>query len=120
MQLAKWLNEARENASPNMVIMLIGNKVDLDHKRVVKYDEGAQFAKEHNLIFLETSAKTAANVEEAFVRTAQSIYENIQDGVYDVTNEASGIKVGIGASNPAGGSSYNPSKPSGGASGCAC
>jgi len=59
--------------------MLIGNKVDLDHKRVVKYDEGAQFAKEHNLIFLETSAKTAANVEEAFVRTAQSIYENIQD-----------------------------------------
>ena len=80
--------------------MLIGNKVDLDHKRVVKYDEGAQFAKEHNLIFLETSAKTAANVEEAFVRTAQSIYENIQDvrfflslDLYHMTEDSTNLMI---------------------------
>jgi Ras-related protein Rab-2A len=97
-QLEKWLNEARENASANMVIMLIGNKLDLEHKRVVSTEEGAEFARKNNLIFLETSAKTAANVEDAFVRTAESIYKNIQDGVYDVTNEASGIKVGVGGS----------------------
>lgn len=47
-----------------MTIILVGNKSDLEHRRTVMYDEGAQFAKEHGLIFLETSAKTAANVEE--------------------------------------------------------
>jgi Ras-related protein Rab-2A len=40
--------------------------------------EGEKFASDHGLIFLETSAKTAANVEDAFVRTAAKIYENIQ------------------------------------------
>ena len=39
--------------------------------------EGEKFASDHGLIFLETSAKTAANVEEAFVRTAAKIYDNI-------------------------------------------
>ena len=82
-----------------MVIMLIGNKVDLDHKRAVTYQDGADFATKNQLIFLETSAKTAANVEEAFVQTAQKIYQNILDHVYELDNEASGIKVGVTASS---------------------
>ena len=49
---------------------------------------------EHGLVFLETSAKTAANVEAAFVKTAEKIYENIQTGVYDVNNESYGVKLG--------------------------
>jgi len=96
--LTRWLEEARQNAHSSMVIMLIGNKSDLDHRRQVSFEEGEKFAKEHGLIFLETSAKTAAFVEEAFNNTAQKIYENIQNGIYDVTNEAHGIKVGMGAS----------------------
>jgi len=95
--LTRWLEEARQNANSSMVIMLIGNKSDLDHRRQVTKEEGEKFAKEHGLIFLETSAKTAANVEEAFISTAQKIYENIQNGIYDVTNEAHGIKVGMAA-----------------------
>ena len=43
---------------------------------------------------METSAKTAENVEEAFLETSKSIYENIQQGVYDLSNEKSGIRVG--------------------------
>jgi Ras-related protein Rab-2A len=39
------------------------------------------------LIFLETSAKTAQNVEEAFINTAKKIYDKIQQGVFDVANE---------------------------------
>ena len=70
-----------------MTIMLIGNKSDLDSKRQVSAEEGANFAREHGLIFLETSAKTAANVEEAFVNSAREIYKKIQDGVMDVNNE---------------------------------
>jgi GTPase SAR1 family protein len=47
-----------------MTIMLIGNKSDLQHRRAVSTEEGEQFAKENGLIFMETSAKTAHNVEE--------------------------------------------------------
>lgn len=62
--LTRWLEEARQNSNSNMAIMLIGNKSDLEHRRAVSYKEGEQFAKENGLIFLETSAKTAANVED--------------------------------------------------------
>ena len=43
--------------------MLIGNKCDLENRRAVTFEEGKAFADEHGLIFLETSAKTAENVE---------------------------------------------------------
>ncbi len=79
----------------------------------MSFAEGEKFANEHGLIFLETSAKTAANVEEAFVRTASKIYENIQKGVYDVRNDSSGIKLGVqapaaGPGGAAGGAGNRP------------
>lgn len=61
--LSRWLEEARQNGNPNMTIMLIGNKSDLEHRRAVSTKEGELFAQENNLVFLETSAKSAANVE---------------------------------------------------------
>jgi len=92
--LTTWLEDARQHSNSNMVIMLIGNKSDLDLKREVKKEEGEAFAREHGLIFMETSAKTSANVEEAFINTAKEIYEKIQEGVFDINNEANGIKIG--------------------------
>ncbi|KAM8851014.1 ras-related protein Rab-2A isoform 2-T2 [Spinachia spinachia] len=67
---------------------------DLESRREVKKEEGEAFAREHGLIFMETSAKTASNVEEAFINTAKEIYEKIQEGVFDINNEANGIKIG--------------------------
>lgn len=46
-----------------MTIMLIGNKSDLEHRRAVTTKEGEIFASENGLVFLETSAKSASNVE---------------------------------------------------------
>lgn len=60
---------------------------DLESRREVKKEEGESFAREHGLVFMETSAKTAANVEEAFINTAKEIYEKIQEGVFDINNE---------------------------------
>uniref|UniRef100_A0AC34FM48 Uncharacterized protein n=1 Tax=Panagrolaimus sp. ES5 TaxID=591445 RepID=A0AC34FM48_9BILA len=91
-----------------MVIMLIGNKSDLEARREVKKEEGEAFAREHGLVFMETSAKTAANVEEAFIDTAKEIYRKIQEGVFDINNEANGIKLGPQHSP------NSPSSPSGG------
>lgn len=58
------MEDARQHANANMTVMLIGNKCDLAHRRAVSTEEGEQFAKEHGLIFMEASAKTAQNVEE--------------------------------------------------------
>lgn len=60
---------------------------DLEARREVKKEEGEAFAREHGLVFMETSAKTAANVEEAFIDTAKEIYRKIQEGVFDINNE---------------------------------
>lgn len=92
--LAQWLTDARQNAQPNMVIILIGNKSDLE-KRAVSYEEGAWFARQNGLFFLETSAKTGENVEAAFIDTARQIHENLQAGMYDLSSEAHGITVGM-------------------------
>lgn len=50
-------------------------------------EEGERFAAEHGLVFLETSAKTAHNVEEAFINTARKIHEKIESGDVDANNE---------------------------------
>ncbi|PRP89454.1 hypothetical protein PROFUN_01317 [Planoprotostelium fungivorum] len=89
--LNTWLEDAKQHCNSNM---LIGNKSDLDHKRAVTYEEGEQFARENNLIFIETSAKTASNVEEAFIKTARMINEKIEKGTFDVSNEMYGVKLG--------------------------
>ena len=64
--LESWLEDMRDQAdgSNNITIMLVGNKTDLDHRRVVSTEEGEQFAKENGLAFIETSARTRHNVDQ--------------------------------------------------------
>uniref|UniRef100_A0A4W3GSG0 RAB4B, member RAS oncogene family n=1 Tax=Callorhinchus milii TaxID=7868 RepID=A0A4W3GSG0_CALMI len=71
--LTNWLTDARTLASPNIVIILCGNKKDLDADREVTFLEASRFAQENELMFLETSALTGENVEEAFLKCARTI-----------------------------------------------
>lgn len=64
------MEELRDNAEPDIAIMLVGNKVDLCDRnesiRRVPVKQGEQFASSHGLLFQETSAVTTLHVKEAF------------------------------------------------------
>lgn len=84
--------DVRQHANPNTVIMLIGNKNDLEKNRQVSREEAEKFAQDNDLFFLETSAKSSENVEQAFEKTAAEIQKKIQNGTIDMNSEVSKIR----------------------------
>ncbi|KAI2660659.1 Ras-related protein Rab-5B [Labeo rohita] len=68
-----WVKELQRQASPNIVIALAGNKADLADKRLVEYEEAQTYAEDTGLLFMETSAKTAMNVNELFLAIAKKM-----------------------------------------------
>ncbi|KAL3814545.1 hypothetical protein ACJIZ3_015813 [Penstemon smallii] len=75
--LSRWLNELRDHADANIVIMLIGNKTDLKHLRAVATEDAQGFAEKEGLSLIETSALEAINVEKAFQSILSEIYRVI-------------------------------------------
>jgi GTPase SAR1 family protein len=67
MRATTWVKELQRQASPSIVIALAGNKADLGNKRVVEFEEAQAYAEENGLLFMETSAKTAMNVNDIFL-----------------------------------------------------
>ncbi|VVT51791.1 uncharacterized protein SAPINGB_P003214 [Magnusiomyces paraingens] len=77
--VGRWLEELKSNADPQIVVMLVGNKCDLKHLRAVLTDEAMAFAAEKSLLFIETSALDATNVEAAFQQILTEIYRLYAD-----------------------------------------
>ncbi|KAF4012615.1 hypothetical protein G4228_003455 [Cervus hanglu yarkandensis] len=71
-----WVKELQRQASPNIVIALAGNKADLASKRAVEFQEAQAYAEDNSLLFMETSAKTAMNVNEIFMAIAKKLPKN--------------------------------------------
>lgn len=92
--LNTWLSDARNLASPNIAIILVGNKKDLEEEREVTFLEASRFAQDNELLFLETSALTGDNVEETFLKCARSILMKIESGDLDPERMGSGIQYG--------------------------
>ncbi|XP_024973730.1 ras-related protein Rab11C [Cynara cardunculus var. scolymus] len=72
--LQRWLRELREHADSNIVLMMAGNKSDLNHLRAVSEQDGQSLAEKEGLSFLETSALESYNIEESFKSVLTDIY----------------------------------------------
>ncbi|CAL9091801.1 ras-related protein RHN1-like isoform X2 [Musa acuminata AAA Group] len=69
----KWVRELQRQGNPYLIMALVGNKIDLEAKRKVESEEGLQYAQENGLFFIETSAKTAENINELFYEIAKRL-----------------------------------------------
>lgn len=141
-----WVAELQRQASPGIVIALVGNKFDLCSEddggqseggegqeggdeegadaRRVPMREAKGYADEENLLFFETSAKTGLNVNEVFTAIANAIPETSLKGPRGGAAAAGGgARAGAGGDGQADESRVNLNKVIGGAGakeGCAC
>ncbi|WWC86763.1 uncharacterized protein L201_001642 [Kwoniella dendrophila CBS 6074] len=68
-----WVRELQRQADPSIVIMLVGNKSDLEAQRKTPKEMGERFAQEEGLLFAEASAKSGDGVEELFMEIAKKL-----------------------------------------------
>ena len=91
-----WFSEIEKYASENVNKIIVGNKCDLEEKRQVSTEEGAELARSLGVQFLETSAKDSSNVGESFTRISQEIKGKIASTA-KLLNRAKGEKIVAGA-----------------------
>ena len=75
--MKQWLQEIDRYANEGVNKLLVGNKSDLVQKKVVDYQAAKDFADQLKIPFLETSAKNATNVEQAFLTMAKQIKDRM-------------------------------------------
>ena len=70
-----WINDLKSKGDPNLIMIIIGNKNDLEEERQVTKEEGEEKAKSFGCAFLETSALSGDNIEMAFELMVSSVFE---------------------------------------------
>ena len=76
--VTEWMKEVRGHTSEDVVLMMVGNKTDLRHLRVVNTEEADEFARQNNMLFIETSALDSTNVEEAFHEVIRKVHRRMR------------------------------------------
>ena len=75
-----WLDEIKTQTHPDLKLILVGNKSDLEDQRVIQKSTAEELAKEHNFdLFMETSAQSGQNAQLVFIRAAQILLENYKE-----------------------------------------
>ena len=73
LQIDTWINDIREQRGEEVLLVIVGNKTDLADNRKVTRKEGKSKAREHEALWLETSAKSGENIEELFERIGENL-----------------------------------------------
>ena len=89
-----WLEDCKNLTPSSTLLVLIGNKNDLEEERKITKEMGENFANENNMIFFETSALNGSGVDNAFQKCIENIDRRIKEGFYDLNEiSRSGIKI---------------------------
>ncbi len=88
----KWLDEAKQNANPELVVILCGNKIDLPEQRKITQEQGKRLATENNIFFMECSAKSRVKIDDLFHAVAEAIKQKVDSGKIDPTVEEHGVR----------------------------
>ena len=118
LNLSRWLADARALGSPNLVVVLVGNKSDREDDREVEWAEASRWAAQNGVSlqnnspwlhptlfangfcprtdvhFLEASSLSGDNVEAPFLLCARSILLSIESGALDPEKAGSGVSYG--------------------------
>merc|ERR1712000_34997 len=81
--ISNWINDARSLARPDISMMVVGNKLDLKDDRNVAFLDASKLCQENDVMFMETSALTGENVDEAFMKVCKTILYKIETGKID-------------------------------------
>lgn len=76
LNVDNWKEEAFGNLQDEIPLILVANKVDLKESRVVTTEEGKKYAKKNGFIYVESSALTGENVEEAYSTLCKRMIED--------------------------------------------
>lgn len=71
-KMKQWCEEVTQ-ASKNIIITVVGNKLDLDEKRLISKDDATDFCIMNNYEYIETSAKTGLNVDKIFENSIRQV-----------------------------------------------
>ncbi len=95
--ISDWLKDLTTVKKEEVIFALVGNKIDLDDKREVTYEEGENFAKEHEYIFSEISAKTGDGFQELFYKNLfEKIRIKLRPSGQQPPSEVNDIRLNIG------------------------
>jgi len=86
--IKNWIRNIEEHASADVEKMVLGNKCDMNDRRQVSKERGAQLAIEYGIKFMETSAKANINVEDAFFTLARDIKAKTEKNLQAQTTQA--------------------------------
>ena len=97
--ISNWIDEIKEQTKDDIIIFLVGNKIDLNEKRVISIKEGEKLAENYHINYYETSAKTGKGIDKIFNDLIKQIYDkysnnNIKDdndvkkkkGIFNILN----------------------------------
>lgn len=92
--IRNWVRNIEQHASDSVNKILVGNKCDLSDKKVIDFEAGNQLAEEYGIKFLECSAKSEINVDEAFISLAKDIKSRLNDDTPATTSDNVDISAG--------------------------